>query len=272
VQAFCLSLGGVSTGGLSPSDLPLARIIAPSGALVFALICLVGAFNFAVLWDIARRRDIRSILQIFINVEHRGLFVMIGVLTLLSILYLGWPNFWDSLVEAIFFVSTAGYDYDIIALELIPPVILIAITLIGGSALSTAGGVKVIRLLLLFRHLETDLSRLTHPSRIYPVKFRGQHIQDFSFLSIWMYFFGYTLLFGGGIIAFAATDLGFDSSVSLSAGMLSNMAPLLPYTFSDVLMTDLSDKQKIVASGLMFAGRVEVLAVLALISTKRWQN
>jgi len=272
VQAFCLSLGGISTGGLSPSDLPLARIIAPSGALVFALICLFGAFNFAVLWDIARRRDIRSILQIVSNVEHRGLFVMIGILTLLSILYLGWPNFWDSFIEAIFLVSTTGYDYNIIALELVPPVILIAITLIGGSALSTAGGLKVIRLLLLFRHLETDLSRLTHPSRIYPVKFRGQHIRDFSFMSIWMYFFGYTLLFGGGIMAFAATDLSFDSSVSLSAGMLSNMAPLLSYTFSDILMTDLSDKQKIVASGLMFAGRVEVLAVLALISTRRWQN
>lgn len=272
VQAFCLALGGISTGGLSPSDLPLARIITPSGALVFALICLFGAFNLAVLWDVVRRRDVRSVLQIITNVEHRGLLVMIGVLTLLSIFYLGWPNFLDSFIEAIFFVSTTGFDYNIIALELIPPVILIAMALIGGSALSTAGGLKIIRLLLLFRHLETDLSRLTHPSRVYPVKFRGQHIRDISFLSIWMYFFGYTLLFGGGIMAFAATELGFDNSVALSAGMLSNMAPLLPFTFAEISMTDLSDTQKMVASGLMFAGRVEVLAVLALISTKRWQN
>jgi len=272
VQAFCLALGGVSTGGLSPTDLPLAHVIAPVGALLFALICLLGAFNFAVLWDIVRRRDKRAILRAISNVEHRGLLVMIGILTLLSIFYLGWPNFFDSLVEAIFFVSTSGYDYNIVALELIPPVVLIAMTLIGGSALSTAGGIKIIRLLLLFRHLETDLSRLTHPSRIYPVKFRGQHIRDISFLSVWMYFFGYTLLFGGGILAFAATGLTFDMSVTLSAGMLSNMAPLLPYTFSGLAMTELSDLQKMIASGLMFAGRVEVLAILALISARRWES
>jgi len=272
VQAFCLALGGISTGGLSPTDLPLAQIIAPVGAFVFALICLLGAFNFAVLWDIARRRDIRSLLQTVKNAEHRGLFVMIGVLALLSVFYLGWPNFFDSLIEAVFFVSTAGYDYNIIALEMIPPVVLIAFTLIGGSALSTAGGLKIIRLLLLFRHLETDLSRLTHPSRVYPVKFRGQHIRDTSFLSIWMYFFGYTLLFGGGILAFAATGINFDVAVTLSAGMLSNMAPLLPYTFSEFAMTELSDAQKWVSSGLMFAGRVEVLAILALISARRWEN
>lgn len=270
VQAFCLALGGVSTGGLSPTDLPLAQVIAPMGAFVFALICLLGAFNFAVLWDIIRRRDRSTIFHAVTNVEHRGLWVMIGILTLISVFYLGWPNILDSLIEAIFFVSTAGYDYNIVALELIPPVILIAMTLIGGAALSTAGGVKVIRLLLLFRHLETDLSRLTHPSRVYPVKFRNQHIRDDSFLSVWMYFFGYTLLFGGGILAFAATELDFDVSVTLSAAMLSNMAPLLPYTFSEITMTSLSDTQKMVSSGLMFAGRVEVLAILALISARPW--
>ena len=272
VQAFCLALGGVSTGGLSPSDVPLAQILSPLGAVVFACICLFGAFNFAVLWDIIRHRDKRVILQAVINVEHRGLLVMIGVLTLLSIFYLGWPNFFDSFIEAIFFVSTSGYEYNIIALEMLPPVILISMTLIGGSALSTAGGLKMIRLLMLFRHLETDLSRLTHPSRVYPVKFRGQHVRDNSFLSIWMYFFGYTFLFGGGIVAFAATGVDFDISVTLSAGMLSNMAPLLPYTFSDLAMTQLTDVQKIVASGLMFAGRIEVLAILALISSRPWEN
>ncbi len=272
VQAFCLALGGISTGGLSPTDLPLAQVIAPVGALGFALICLCGTFNFAVLWDIIRRRDGRGILQAFMNVEHRGLLVMIGILTLLSVLYLGWPNVIDSLIEAIFFVSTTGYDYNIVSLELIPPVVLISMTLVGGAALSTAGGLKVIRLLLLFRHLETDLSRLTHPSRVYPVKFRGQHIHDTSFLSVWMYFFGYTLLFGGGILAFAATPLDFDLSVTLSAAMLSNMGPLLPYTFSELAMTELTDAQKMISSGLMFAGRVEVLAILALIFARRWEN
>ena len=112
---------------------------------------------------------------------------------------------------------------------MIPPVILIALALVGGSALSTAGGVKLIRILLLFRHFETDLLRLTHPSRTVPVVFRGQVIPDEAFLSIWMYFFGYTFVFGMGILSLSAVGLDFETAVTASAASLSNMGPLLDY-------------------------------------------
>ena len=207
VQAFCLALGGVSTSGLSPIDGPLAAILSPFGAFLFACICFFGALNFAVIWDMTRLRNLRSLIRMLTNVEHRALLVMVSLLIIIAAIYFGGPNIGDSVIEAIFFVSTAGYDYNIIALEMVPSIILITFALVGGSALSTAGGLKIIRVLLLLRHLETDLSRLSHPSGVYPVKFRGQVIRDRSFLSIWMYFFGYTCIFGFGIIAFAATGI-----------------------------------------------------------------
>lgn len=272
VQGFCLALGGVSTSGLSPVDGPLASIISPFGAFLFALICLFGALNFAIIWDVIRLRNLRSLIRIITNVEHRAMLVMTGILFIVSGLYFGGANLKDSAIEALFFISTAGYDYNIIALEMMPPIILIAFALVGGSALSTAGGLKVIRVLLLFRHLETDLSRLSHPSRVYPVRFRGRLIDDRAFLSIWMYFFGYTCIFGFGIIAFAASGIEFETSVSLSAAMISNMAPLVPYTFSDMTLIQLSDAQKLIASALMFIGRVEVLAIFAILSARPWRN
>ncbi|MEP6341771.1 MAG: potassium transporter TrkG [Maricaulaceae bacterium] len=271
-HAMCLALGGVSTGGLSPIDGPLATILSPIGAFLFSVICLFGAFNFAVIWDVLRLRSIKSVVRIFTNVEHRALLVLIGILLLVSVLYFNGAHIIDSLIEAIFFVSTTGFDYNIIALEMTPSILLIIFALVGGSALSTAGGLKIIRLLLLFRHLETDLSRLSHPSRVFPVKFRGQLIRDRSFVSIWMYFFGYTLVFGLGILSFAASNIEFESAVTLSAGMLSNMAPLLQYTFSDSTLLMLDDGQKLVAVALMYAGRVEVLAIFALLSTTSWRN
>ena len=272
IEALCLALGGVSTGGLSPIDGPLATILSPLGAFLFSIICLLGAFNFAVIWDVIRIHNKVSVLRFFSNVEHRALLVLIGILLLVSILYFNGAHMIDNINEVIFFVSTTGYDYNIVALEMTPSILLIIIALIGGSALSTAGGLKVIRLLLLFRHLETDLSRLSHPSRIIPVKFRGQLIRDRSFVSIWMYFFGYTLVFGLGILSFTATNIDFETAVTLSAGMLSNMAPLLQYTFSDSTLLMLDDGQKLVAVALMYAGRVEVLAIFALLSTMQWRN
>lgn len=272
VQAFSLALGGISTGGLSPIDGPLAQIISPFGAFIFAILCFFGVLNFAVIWDVARLRRGRAIIRLFTNVEHRALFVMAGIIILLSMLYFRGAHIIDSVIEALFFISSTGYDYNIIGIEMLPSIILIAFALVGGSALSTAGGLKIIRVLLLFRHLQTDLSRLSHPSRVYPVKFRGQVIRDRAFLSIWMYFFGYTCVFGFGIVAFAASGIGFETSVTLSAGMLSNMAPLLPYTFSDFSLISLTDTQKMIGAALMFVGRVEVLALFALMSAGPWKN
>ena len=272
IEALCLALGGISTGGLSPIDGPLAKILSPIGAFLFSLFCLLGAFNFAVIWDVIRIHNKSNFLRLFSNVEHRALLVLIGILLFVSILYFNGAHIMDSIIEAIFFISTTGFDYNIIALEMTPSILLIIFALVGGSALSTAGGLKIIRMLLLFRHLETDLSRLSHPSRVIPVKFRGQLIRDRSFVSIWMYFFGYTLIFGLGILSFAVTNIDFETAVTLSAGMLSNMAPLLQYTFSDSTLLTLNDGQKLVAVALMYAGRVEVLAIFALLSTLQWRN
>jgi len=176
------------------------------------------------------------------------------------------------MIESVFFVSSAGFDYSVIGLELLPPVILIAIALIGGSALSTAGGVKIIRLLLLFRHLSTDMSRLSHPSRIVPVSFKKQHIPDRAFLSIWMYFFGYTLFFAFSILALGATGLTFEDAVATGAASLSNIGPLLLATLpeSGLTYSDFSPLQKFVSALFMLIGRVEILAVLVLFTPSFW--
>jgi len=178
------------------------------------------------------------------------------------------------LIESMFFVSTAGFDYDVIGIEMLPSVVLISVALIGGSALSTAGGLKIIRILLLFRHLFTDLGRLTHPSRLIPVNFRGEHIPDRAFLSVWMYFFGYTLFFGLAILALGATGLGFEDAVVTGAASLSNIGPLLPATMPESGLTyaDFSASQKMISAITMLIGRVEVLAILILFIPSFWQR
>ena len=146
---------------------------------------------------------------------------------------------------------------------MLPPAILIAVALVGGAALSTTGGVKIIRMILLFRHLITDLSRLPHPSRTLPIIFRGRVLPDTAFLSIWMYFFGYTLVLSGGIIALGVTGLNLETSVSASAASLANMGPLLSATMTGTEFSDFTMSQQLVAAAIMLLGRVEVLTVFA---------
>jgi len=271
-ESFCLSLTSVSTGGLTPRGDMIGEYVNHIGLFALALSCLAGGFNVAVLWDVFRLRSFRGFLPLVKDVEHRALFVVIGALCVLGILYAGIEHIWTVFFEAVFFASSTGYDYHVIGLDVIPPVILIALALVGGSALSTAGGVKLIRLLLLFRHFETDINRLSHPSRVVPVMFRGQVLPDSAFLSIWMYFFGYTMVFALGCIAFAALGINFQVAITSSAASLANMGPLLDATLPEFSYDTFTRPQLMVSAGLMLVGRVEVLAAFAFLSPGLWRN
>lgn len=264
-ESVCLALTSVSTGGLTPRDGPLADYVSPAGAMVLAVFCLAGAASIAVLWDWARLRGTRGLRPVYNNIEHRGLFVIIGALIVLGAVFATPAQIGTVIPEAIFFASSTGFDYHVIGIDMVPPTILIAVALIGGAALSTTGGLKIIRLLLLFRHLSTDLSRLPHPSRIVPVKFRGHKVEDKAFLSIWMYFFGFTLAFSGGIVALGAAGLDYETAVATSAASIANMGPLLDSAMTGQGFADFNQDQLLVSALLMLIGRVEVLAALAAI-------
>ncbi len=271
-DAFCLSLSAISTGGLASRSGELANYVSSVGGVVLAFTCLLGAANVALLWEVVRRRSANSVRGFFQNVELRGTFALVAFLTVLGFFYVGHMHVYTLLVEAVYMASSTGFDYHVIGVDILPPSILIAIALIGGSALSTAGGVKIIRILLLMRHLRTDLDRMSHPSRVMPVRFQGQIIEDKAFLSIWMYFFGYTLVFAMGIIALGAAGLDFTHAVAACASALSNMGPLLSATYPELTYDIMSPFTRFVLTVIMLLGRIEVLAAFTVISPSLWRN
>ena len=269
-DAFCLALSGTATGGLAPRSAPLATYVPPFALVSLAVICLLGAMSIAAHWDLFRLRTAREARHWTRNAEHRALAAMLVILVALGCFYTGFRHFTVVSLEAAYLVSGAGYDYNVIGLELLPPAVLIAVVLIGGSALSTAGGLKLVRILLLFRHLRVDLQRLTHPSRVKPVQFRGRTLSDAAFLSVWMYFFGYTLVFGFATVGLGTLGLPYDVAVPAAAGSLGNVGPILE---SNMVLTgwrDFSTPQLVFSAVVMLIGRVEVLALLAVFVPRTW--
>lgn len=274
-EAFCLSMTSVSTGGFTPRAEGLDFYVSGLGLFALCLSCLLGAFNVAIIWDVFRNRTIDEFARLFINVEHRALWFIIGLLLLggffIGGYYADLRHLFTLIPEAVFFATSTGYDHQVLGVEMISPVVLIALALVGGSALSTTGGLKLIRILLLFKHLDTDMDRLTHPSRVVPVMFKKRHLPDTAFLSIWMYFFGYTLVFAGGIIALSATGMEFSLSVTSSAASVANMGPLLDATMPVYSYSNFSSLQLVISTILMLIGRIEVLAALAILSPSLWR-
>lgn len=271
-NALCLSLSAVSTGGMTPQDGGLSLYINKFGAVLLAVTCVFGAANLAIVWDCLRLMTRGSFIRVLRNYEHRGLFAAAAILIVFGFLYAGFGNLFAVVIEAIFMVTTAGFDYAVIGIDIVPPSLLIMVALIGGCAISTAGGLKMIRLLLLLSHAATDIGRMSHPSKVKQVHFRGAVLQDRAFMSVWMYFLGYTLVFAAGIVALGAAGLDYPVAVSASASGLSNIGPLLDATFPMSSYDSMTDLQLSVLSVLMILGRVEVLAAMAAFTPSLWRN
>jgi len=249
-DAICLAMSGVSTGGLTPKSGPLTLYVPPFAATILGVLCVFGAMNMSILWDFIRLRNWRSFKRMFLNIENRAIWVILAVLTLLAVAFSGVGNFSNSFLDALYFVSTAGFQYDVIGIDMIPSVVLISLALIGGSALSTAGGIKIMRMLL------------------------QRRVPDKAFLSVWMYFFAYALVFGLGIASFGAAGLGLEDAIVTSSASLTNMGPLLPLTLPESGLTyaAFTSAQMSVSIVLMLLGRVEILAVLALFMPAFWRQ
>jgi len=121
--AICLSLTALSTGGLAPETGPLAGYVGRVSALILGIFCVIGAMNISVIWDLLRLRRLRNVMSMFKNVEHRGLIVMAALLSLFGLFYVGFNHAFTLVVESLYFVSTAGFDYNVIGIEMLPPVI-----------------------------------------------------------------------------------------------------------------------------------------------------
>ncbi|MEM9600314.1 MAG: potassium transporter TrkG, partial [Pseudomonadota bacterium] len=140
--ALCLALSGISTGGLQPFIGPVSNVLNPFSAVILALLCLFGAFNVSILWDFLRIRRFRQFLKLMVHVEHRGLLGIAAALIILTVIFADLSSLGSAILDSVFFASSAGYRYDVISVDMIPAPVLIAVALIGGSALSTAGGIK----------------------------------------------------------------------------------------------------------------------------------
>jgi trk system potassium uptake protein TrkH len=252
--ATTLALSAISTGGYEPISGGLATWLGPVSITVLAMGCLAGALNVSLFWDMLRDR--RSLLE----PDLAGIAVLIlGVTAFYSIAQPGQvlPNIFD----ALFAVTTSGHSVSGQGVP-VPGAALFA-ALIGGAAASTAGGVKVSRILLLWRRMGAELALLADPSTISRIRFRGRVARDSALISIWAYVLAFAATLGFGGVALAFAGLSFEQAFAAVAAGLSNAGPLYEQTGETHDWSELSGIGLMIMIPIMILGRLEVLAALA---------
>lgn len=150
--------------------------------------------------------------------------------------------------------------------------ILMVLMFIGAMAGSTAGGLKVSRIVLMFKMIKREFLRMLHPRSVSTVKFEGKTVDDATLNSVTSYF---ALFMGGFFIIYlllCIDKFDFETNFTAVAACINNIGPGLGVVGPMGGFSGYSDFSKIVLSAAMLLGRLELYPMLIALSPSTWSK
>ncbi|MEL0435524.1 TrkH family potassium uptake protein [Phycobacter sp. K97] len=187
--------------------------------------------------------------------------------------------FWGALFTVMSFLSTTGFEsadwqtaQDWSGLDT-PGMILLGLALIGGGVATTAGGVKLLRVYALYLNGLGEMERLVHPSSVSGERVGNRRLQKNGAFVAWVFFMLFALSLAVISTALAALGTDFETSLILAISALSTTGPLTDVAASEpILLWQLAPAAKLVLCFAMVLGRLETLAIIALLSPNLWRS
>ncbi len=274
IDALIHGFGAAGTGGFSNKALSVGFYNSKYIETVLGISMLVFGINFNLhyLLLLGRWKEVAK------NEELRWYLAMVLLATIFIALSIGdIYGIKESLRHSFFAVSSivTSTGYATVDFSLWPAIsrlLIMFLMLVGGMAGSTAGGLKVSRLIILVKSGLAQLVRTKQPSRVYPLRSQGQAVEDDQALAILNYFVIYLLALFILVVAFTI-DLGeLESALSAGLTTLSNIGPGLGSLGPASSFASLSNFSKLLMSLGMIAGRLEILPIIILFMPSTWKR
>jgi len=275
-DALCHAFSTVAIGGFSTHDMSIGYFDSTAVDLVAIVFMFAAGINFSLHFFAWRYVSIRHYAR---DPEFRAYTLILVVLSVLVIAGLFQHRSYDTAVDtivnglfqAVSIATTTGFTTANYALwPAALPVMLIFASFIGGSAGSTAGGIKVIRWLLIYKQGIREIVRLVHPSAEIPVKLGNTAVQHRVVDAVWGFFSIYVVVFSAMLVLMMMTGLDQVTAFSAVAATLNNLGPGLGDVASGFM--SLTDPAKWIAIAGMLLGRLEIFTLLVLITPTFWRH
>jgi trk system potassium uptake protein TrkH len=175
-------------------------------------------------------------------------------------------------------MTTTGFaSADFVAWPVLTLVVLFALMFAGGSAGSTAGGIKVVRHLILGKVLRRELDQTLHPEIVSPIRIGGRAADEKTVRAVIAFVLLYVGLFAVGAILLsidaerAALPVAPFHAAFAAASTLGNVGPGVGFAGPMGSFEPFTDFGKVVMIGLMWLGRLEIIPIVVLFTKRYWR-
>lgn len=274
-DAICHAFSTIAIGGFSTHDDSLGWFNSPAVEGVAIFFMLVAGINFALHFGVLQRKKLSLYL---VDPEVKLYLGSILVLAcFISYFISQTPQSSDSFIRdglfhTVSIATTTGFTTnEFSAWPIAAPILLMLSAFAGGCAGSTAGGIKVYRVLLIFRQGFREVKRLIHPNGVFHIKLGGQIVSNRIIDAVWGFFAVYiTFFLLITCLILATTDLDFLTAFSAVGACLNNLGPGLGDVALNYQSLDGLTKWLLIFTMLM--GRLEIFTLLVILTPSYWKH
>jgi len=270
------SFATMATGGFSTKNSSIMSYDNSLIEFIIIIFMIIAGGNFG-LYLMAWRRGLKHIWK---DAEFRIYLAIIAVATLvisLSLGLVGGKEIISSLRSALFQVvsimTTTGFvSADSDKWPSLAKIVLFLLMFIGGSAGSTAGGIKVARLILLVKLGWAELRRAVHPRAVMSINYDGKHVDALMLNTVAVFFFFFMAIFAFATVLLSATGLEPFDAMSAVVATLGNVGPGFGVVGATTTYSSINPFGEVVLILCMLLGRLELFTLLVVLQPEFWRT
>ena len=273
-DALCITFGSAGTGGFAIKNDSMGSYTIYQQAVTTIFMILFGV-NFNVYFLFYMRKPKEA----FRCEEARWYLAIIAASTLIITFFIrdSFENLALAFHHAAFqvgtIITTTGFaTVDFNLWPAVPRTILVTLMLIGACAGSTGGGIKVSRIVILFKSVLLEMRRNLHPNVIQKVKFEGHVMERTTLRSVMIFFAAYAFIFAVSTLLIAVDNYDLTTNFTAVAATLNNIGPGLELVGPTQNFGHFSTFSKLVLTFDMLAGRLEIFPLLLLFHRDTWRR
>jgi trk system potassium uptake protein TrkH len=288
--ALCHAMSVMATSGISPVG---GLIFSPAGFLGEFIIVLFFVFALSRV-AFSRGLSGQEVSPLYKDNEFRMALSLIGILVAVLFLRHGVVAFddgsnndlgnaaralWGAFFTITSFLTTTGFESaDWTATRNwsglgTPGLMLVGLSLIGGGVATTAGGIKLLRVYALWKHGQREIERLVLPSSVGGAGAVARQIRRQGAQIAWIFFMLFTISIAAVMVLLALTGVQFETAMVLAVAALSTTGPLAAIAAeTPISYAGIPDSAKIILAFAMVLGRLEALAIIALLNPEFWRR
>jgi len=266
----------MATGGYSTKQASVAYYDSAYIQYVITIFMIIAGVNFSLAYFALKGKFDK----VYKNEEFRYYigFIVIFTLSLTAIVAMQSDqpfekSFRDSIFQVVSLITTTGYaTADYLSWGSLAMILAFSMMFFGGSAGSTGGGIKIVRIVLLFKNSYQEFKRLLHPNAIIPVRLNHKAVDPKIITNVLAFIVFYILIFVAGSIVMAGLGLDIDSAMGSVIASLGNIGPGIGSVGPMDNFSHIPAFGKWFLSFLMMLGRLELFTIMIIFSPVFWKK